>query len=280
MGRSWMAAAAVAWVLGFATCTGARAGDWADAQAAFYEYDDQRGLALLERAALAGDARAQLAWGLALRHGAKLFAGLDADPIAAKIWLDRAAAAGDAHGAPGVERIHVVHAADVPAAKRTRLGLYLRAVDALALTQAKPSPVLFLDIRTRAEATYVGMPDAADLLVPYMEHEEFMHEWDAAGRTFKPTIDAGFADAVARAVAQRGLARDDAIVVLMCRSGLRSAKAADLLAELGYRRVVSVIDGFEGDAGPDGRRGVNGWKNAGLPWSYRLDQAKVARRTP
>lgn len=69
------------------------AGDWADAQAAFAEYDDRRGLALLERAALACDARAQLAWGLALRYGDKLFPGLAADPAAARIWLERAVAA-------------------------------------------------------------------------------------------------------------------------------------------------------------------------------------------
>lgn len=25
----------------------------------------------------------------------------------------------------------------------------------------------------------------------------------------------------------------------------------------------------------DGRRNVNGWKNAGLPWTYKMDKAKV-----
>lgn len=271
MNRSWMttAAAALSIVWSAALPATARADDWADAQAAFGEYDDRRGLALLERAALAGDARAQLAWGLALRHGEKLFPSLKADPAAAKVWLDRAAAARHVQGA---------RRADVPAAKRTKLGLYLWAADALAFKQANARSVLMLDIRTRAEATYVGMPDAADLLLPYLEHEEFAHEWDAARGTFRPAANAGFADAVARAAAQRGLDREVPIV-LLCRSGDRSAKAADLLAQLGYRLVYSVVDGFEGDLGADGRRSVNGWKNAGLPWSYRLDHAKVGSST-
>jgi rhodanese-related sulfurtransferase len=265
MNRHLVALACISVALGAAAP--ARADDWAEAQAAFDGYDDRRGLALLERAAAAGDARAQLAWGLALRHGAKLFPGLAADPAAAKAWLDRAAASGRARGG-----------ADVPPAKRTRLGLYLHAADALALKRADPQSVLLLDIRTRAEATYVGMPEAADLLVPYMEHEEFAHEWDVARATFRPASRADFAADVAQALAQRGLDRD-APIVLLCRSGDRSARATNLLAALGYRQVYSVVDGFEGDLAADGRRSVNGWKNAGLPWSYRLDPAKVGRRT-
>ena len=65
----------------------------------------------------------------------------------------------------------------------------------------------------------------------------------------------------------------------MCRSGSRSSKAADLLADLGYKRVISVIDGYEGDKAKEGKfkgqRVVNGWKNNGLPWSYKLDKSKM-----
>jgi rhodanese-related sulfurtransferase len=72
----------------------------------------------------------------------------------------------------------------------------------------------------------------------------------------------------------RGLTKTDQ-VVLICRSGDRSAKAANLLADLGYTNVHTVVDGFEGDMSPDGRRTVNGWKNAGLPWTYKLDKSKM-----
>ncbi len=40
---------------------------------------------------------------------------------------------------------------------------------------------------------------------------------------------------------------------------------------------IKIVDGFEGDALKlpesynNGRRLVNGWKNSGAPWTYRLD---------
>ena len=65
------------------------------------------------------------------------------------------------------------------------------------------------------------------------------------------------------------------MVVLICRSGDRSSRGANRLAEEGYTRVYTVTDGFEGDLSPEGRRTVNGWKNVGLPWSYKLDKSRL-----
>ena len=45
----------------------------------------------------------------------------------------------------------------------------------------------------------------------------------------------------------------------------------------GCRRVLSVVDGYEGDLGPDGQRASHGWKNAGLPWIARANTALIAR---
>ena len=45
----------------------------------------------------------------------------------------------------------------------------------------------------------------------------------------------------------------------------------------GCRRVLSVVDGYEGDLGPDGQRASNGWTNAGLPWIARANTALIAR---
>ena len=68
-------------------------------------------------------------------------------------------------------------------------------------------------------------------------------------------------------------------VLLICRSGDRSARAANLLSQLGYAAVYTVVDGFEGDAiasgDKQGQRLINGWKNAGLPWSYNLGKARA-----
>ncbi|MDJ0876775.1 MAG: hypothetical protein QNJ02_15990, partial [Desulfobacterales bacterium] len=65
--------------------------------------------------------------------------------------------------------------------------------------------------------------------------------------------------------------------LVMCRSGGRSAAAVNTLAKAGYKQVYNIVDGFEGDALKipgsynNGRRIVSGWKNAGLPWTYKLD---------
>ena len=167
-----------------------------------------------------------------------------------------------------------VDGAALPEAKRTRAGLYLQARDVPAFLAAHGGRVLFLDVRTRAEAMYVGMAGPVDALVPYVEHQELMTDWDEARRIYRLEPMQDFVPEVARRLQARGLGKDDP-VVLMCRSGDRSSRGANRLAEDGYTRVHTVVDGFEGDLSPEGRRSVNGWKNAGLPWSYRLDRARM-----
>jgi rhodanese-related sulfurtransferase len=161
--------------------------------------------------------------------------------------------------------------------ERTKLNLYLtprQAADFVAKNKAK---VLFLDVRTRAEAVYTGMATPVDALVPYVEFPE-MHAdwgWDETRGAYKYEPFNDFAPEVARRLKEKGLAKDDAIV-LMCRSGDRSSRAANLLADLGYTRVYSVVGGFEGPANEKtGMRDVGGWKVAKLPWSYELDKSKM-----
>ena len=65
----------------------------------------------------------------------------------------------------------------------------------------------------------------------------------------------------------------------MCQSGSRSPKAARELHDAGYKEVYFQVEGFEGvkaGQGPDkGKRVVNGWKNAGLPWNHDLKTEKM-----
>lgn len=59
----------------------------------------------------------------------------------------------------------------------------------------------------------------------------------------------------------------DATVLLLCRSGKRSAAAAEAAAKAGFLNVFNVLEGFEGDLDAQQRRGAfNGWRHAGLPW--------------
>lgn len=166
----------------------------------------------------------------------------------------------------------------LPEIKVTKLGLYLTPQEAFDMKQAGGKAVALFDIRTRAEAMYVGMAGPADALIPFVEHQEIMTDWDDKRTMYKlePTQD--FVAEVERRTKELGLSKD-ASVILICRSGDRSAKAADRLQAAGYTKVYSVAEGFEGDMakeGPkSGQRAVNGWKNANLPWSYKLDKAKM-----
>jgi rhodanese-related sulfurtransferase len=174
---------------------------------------------------------------------------------------------------------HAFDASSVPAAKRTKLGQYFSSQEAASFMDRKGSKALFLDVRTPAEVTFLGMPAQADANVPYMKEPDFP-VWDSAKGTFKLETNPDFLPEVRRRLAEKGLGADDAIV-LICRSGDRSAAASNLLAEAGFKNVYSVVDGFEGDMATEGpkagQRAVNGWKNAGLPWSYKLDKAKMYR---
>jgi rhodanese-related sulfurtransferase len=165
-------------------------------------------------------------------------------------------------------------AARVPEEMRTRQGLYLLPKQAHELVNAQKGKVLFLDVRTRAEAQFLGMAEPIDALVPYVEFQDFMTDWDEKRGFYKLEPFNDFVPEVERRLKQKGLAKSDPIV-LMCRSGERSSRAADLLADSGYTRVYTVVYGFEGELSDKGRRNVNGWKNAGLPWSYELDRKKM-----
>lgn len=56
-------------------------------------------------------------------------------------------------------------------------------------------------------------------------------------------------------------------VLLLCRSGKRSALAAQEAAKAGIPHVFNVSEGFEGDHDHQQQRGhFNGWRFYGLPW--------------
>lgn len=166
----------------------------------------------------------------------------------------------------------------LPEIKRTKLGLYLTPQQAYDMKKANPKGVALFDVRTRAEAMYVGWPGDADALVPFVEHPELMTEWDDKRHMYKLEPNQDFVPELERRLKDMGLARD-ATIILICRSGDRSSKAADRLQAAGFGKVYSVAEGVEGDTAKDGakagQRVVNGWKNANLPWTYKLDKAKM-----
>lgn len=165
----------------------------------------------------------------------------------------------------------------VPLAKRSASGLHLTAAEAATMKQQQPSKVLLIDIRTRAEAVFVGVPALMDHLVPFLEFPE-VWEWSDEKADFIQLSNTHFVQDVEKRLAQAGLDKNDA-VVLICRSGIRSNHASGLLAQQGFKRAYTVIDGFEGDVAKEGERKgqrvINGWKNANLPWTYKLEKSKM-----
>ncbi len=169
-----------------------------------------------------------------------------------------------------------VDPASLPAIKQTKLGLYLEAKDVPGFLKEHEPKVLFVDVRTIEEVLFVGSPDGLDGQASF----GIMHydKWDDKKKTFQRNPNPDFLSQFEAWALEKGVEKSDPIV-LICRSGDRSALSADLLARYGYTNVWSVVDGFEGDMAKDGpnkgKRAVNGWKNAGLPWSYKVDRDKV-----
>ena len=59
----------------------------------------------------------------------------------------------------------------------------------------------------------------------------------------------------------------DKVILLLCRSGKRSALAGEAATKFGFRQVFNIQEGFEGDLDDQQRRGaLGGWRLRGLPW--------------
>jgi rhodanese-related sulfurtransferase len=152
------------------------------------------------------------------------------------------------------------------AGKQTRLGLYLTASDAFRALEADPS-IVFIDVRTTAEFTFVGHASQVDANVPLRFHTT---EYSTDRSRYLMEDNPDFLDEVVTLIEDHGKGKDDPVFVI-CRSGGRSRVAANLLAGAGFTNVYSIVDGFEG--GKDkasGHRTTEGWRNAGLPWTYDL----------
>ncbi len=161
--------------------------------------------------------------------------------------------------------------------KQTPWHLYLDAREAYAMKMAAGDGVLFVDVREPIEIMFTGFTDVVDVNVPFLIANR--DKWHSTKPNFAMEKNPDFEPGIARALEARGLTKD-AAVILMCRSGgTRGAPSANALWGKGYSRVYVVVDGFEGGTVKEGPkknwRLKNGWKNAGLPWSYKLNREKM-----
>lgn len=173
--------------------------------------------------------------------------------------------------------VEAAPATDVKQKWRTPYDLYLTPREAWRMKTENPDTVLLIDVRTRGEVKYIGLADAVDANIPVrFLRDDFA--WSEKSNTYRTRKNPDFVAAVERLLKHRDLDRNSRII-LMCQSGSRVPQAARLLHQAGFSEVYTQYQGFEGvkaQDGPDrGKRVVNGWKNADLPWSYRLDAARM-----
>lgn len=123
-----------------------------------------------------------------------------------------------------------------------------------------PNSVL-IDVRTKAEWSFVGKPDLSCL-----NRSIVLVEW---ARYPDMSVNPRFVEEVREALDGRTPSQ----LFFLCRSGARSMSAARAIlssyaGEETPPELINVAEGFEGDLNAQKRRGgLNGWKAHGLPWT-------------
>jgi rhodanese-related sulfurtransferase len=136
------------------------------------------------------------------------------------------------------------------------------AVDNLSVDEAwrrlgSDPKAQLVDVRTKAEWRFVGVPDLAPIGRSALQIEWQTYPEGAAVPDF--------VDRCAAALRQSG-AGPDQDVFFLCRSGARSLSAARAMANAGFPKCHNVAEGFEGPLDRERHRAAGGWKVAGLPW--------------
>ena len=116
-----------------------------------------------------------------------------------------------------------------------------------ALLQENSAAVM-VDVRTAIEHSFVGHPPEAIHVawkeLPGMQlNEQFVAQVE--GKVVDKSVP----------------------VLLLCRSGVRSVAAAKALEDAGFKRLINIVEGFEGALDEQNHRGnIDGWRFHGLPW--------------
>ena len=104
-----------------------------------------------------------------------------------------------------------------------------------------------LDVRTEEEWNNVGKPDAESLNSKTL----FISILVGPDRQKNENFVQEFLD--------KKVSKKDNILII-CRSGVRSMAAAKLLEQQGYKNLINISDGFEGNPATG-----EGWKKSNLP---------------
>jgi rhodanese-related sulfurtransferase len=148
---------------------------------------------------------------------------------------------------------------------------------AYIMLQKNPERSFLVDVRTQPEYQFVGHSEGAyNIPVRF-----WSNKLDDKGYTETANPDFG------KDLLARFNPKTDTLF-FMCRSGGRSAVAADGAVKAGWPedKVFSIMGGFEGDkvtfkkSAYYGQRKLGGWRNEGLPWTYDMDKKLLYQRDP
>ena len=129
----------------------------------------------------------------------------------------------------------------------------ISALEAWELCQKNPKTLL-IDVRSSMEYLFVGHPQGA-IHVPWIDEPDWI-------------VNEHFATEI-RKLGLGGLqdGGHDVAIVLICRSGNRSAEAGKALIDAGLSNVYNVDEGFEGELDDTHHRSsLGGWRFHNLPW--------------
>ena len=127
------------------------------------------------------------------------------------------------------------------------------------ILEGDPTAVL-VDVRTRSEWAFVGVPDLSSLGRRLLQVEWAQLPNMSQNPRFVGEVLEQLGDQMPK------------VFLFLCRSGVRSAAGAravkaQLMAQGHEAECVNVLGGFEGDLDEHAHRGcVNGWKVEELPW--------------
>jgi rhodanese-related sulfurtransferase len=119
-----------------------------------------------------------------------------------------------------------------------------------------PEAYSYIDVRSIPEFT-AGHPEGA-VNIPLLHYDEAKGEM-VPNPDFLKVVEANFPK--------------EARLALGCQVGMRSQKAAEILAQAGYRTPCNVWGGFGGLRDKYGRLVAEGWQELGLPVSRENGEA-------
>lgn len=121
---------------------------------------------------------------------------------------------------------------------------------------SEQSDTVLVDVRTKAEWNYVGVPDLSKI-----SKDNILIEWVNFP---EGAPNPSFVEELSLAVSDKNTS-----IFFLCRTGVRSVGAAIAATDAGFVNSYNILEGFEG--GPDdlGHRGrISGWQGINLPWKH------------